>query len=92
MDISSILFLNIINGHWCPNCTTYLNEQLCRYILETLFDNKFIKDHTVLDGYELDGYSAELKLAFEYHGKQHYEEVDFFYSRGDMNLNDRIKG
>lgn len=82
---------HVINGHWCPNCTTYLNEQRCRYILETLFGTKFIKDLTVLDGYELDGYNPELKLAFEYHGRQHYEQVDFFYSRGDMNLNDRIE-
>lgn len=81
---------HVLNGHWCPNCTTYLNEQRCRFILESLFETKFVKDHSVLDGYELDGYNAELKLAFEYHGKQHYEEVDFFYSRGDMSLEDRI--
>lgn len=82
---------HIINGHWCPNCTNYLNEERCRFILETLFDTKFIKNRTVLNGYELDGYNEALKLAFEYHGIQHYEQVDFFYSRGDMNLNDRIE-
>ena len=82
---------HVLNGHWCPNCTTYLNEQLCRYILETLFDVKFIKDRTVLNGFELDGYNSDLKLAFEYNGKQHYEEIDFFYSRGDTNLYDRIQ-
>jgi hypothetical protein len=80
---------HVINGHWCPNCTVYLNEQRCRYILETLFDTIFIKDHNTLNGFELDGYNKELKLAFEYHGKQHYEHVDFFYSRGDMSLEGR---
>ncbi|HFK1549176.1 TPA: hypothetical protein ACGXMZ_005101 [Bacillus albus] len=77
---------HVINGHWCPNCTIYLNEQRCRYILEKLFDKKFVKDHSVLNGFELDGYNKELQLAFEYHGKQHYEHVEFFYSRGDMSL------
>ena len=80
---------HVMNGHWCPNCTIYLNEQLCRYILESLFEDKFIKDRNVLNGYELDGYNAKLKLAFEYHGKQHFEQVDFFYSRGDMTLSER---
>ncbi|WP_404429601.1 hypothetical protein [Sutcliffiella horikoshii] len=80
---------HVINGHWCPNCATYLNEQRCRFILETLLATKFVKDHSVLDGFELDGYNEELKLAFEYHGKQHYKHVDFFYSRGDMDLNSR---
>lgn len=82
---------HIVNGHWCPNCTLYLNEQRCRYILETLLDVKFIKDHNILNGFELDGYIDDLKLAFEYHGKQHFEQVDFFYSRGDMSLNDRME-
>ncbi len=82
---------HVINGHWCPNCTIYLNEQRCRYILETLFDTKFLKDRDVLNGYELDGYNKDLKLAFEYHGKQHFEYVDFFYSRGDTNLEERKK-
>lgn len=82
---------HVINGHWCPNCTQYLNEQRCRYILESLFEARFLKDHTVLNGFELDGYNKELQLAFEYHGKQHYEHIDFFYSRGDMSLEDRIE-
>jgi len=82
---------HVMNGHWCPNCTIYLNEQRCRYILESLFVTKFIKDWTVLDGFELDGYNEELKLAFEYHGKQHYEHVEFFYSSGGMDLSQRIE-
>ncbi|EWG12024.1 zinc-ribbon domain-containing protein [Cytobacillus firmus] len=82
---------HVLNGHWCPNCTFYLNEQRCRFIFECLFNTKFLKDHTALDGLELDGYNPELKLAFEYHGKQHYEEIGHFYSRGDMTLEDRMK-
>lgn len=82
---------HVMNDHWCPNCTTYLNEQRCRYILETLFDSKFIKNRSILNGYELDGYNENLNLAFEYHGKQHFEHVEFFYSRGGMDINGRIE-
>jgi hypothetical protein len=32
-----------------------------------------------LNGLELDGYNDDLKLAFEYQGKQHYEWVPYFH-------------
>lgn len=82
---------HVISGHWCPNCTVFLNEQRCRYIFETLFDRKFIKNRSVLDGFELDGYNEELQLAFEYHGKQHFEHVDFFYSNGGIDIKERME-
>jgi hypothetical protein len=28
---------------WCPKCRDLFNEERCRYILEVLFDKKFIK-------------------------------------------------
>ncbi|PEM61052.1 hypothetical protein CN613_28010, partial [Bacillus pseudomycoides] len=40
---------------------------------------KFIKNREVLDGYELDGFNEEQKIAFEYHGVQHYEYIEFFH-------------
>ncbi|MEB2492862.1 hypothetical protein SOP93_16985 [Peribacillus frigoritolerans] len=83
---------HVINGHWCPNCTIYINEERCRYILEQLFDAKFIKTRNILgDNYELDGYNEELKIAFEFQGKQHYEHIDFFYSRMNQSVEERIK-
>ncbi|MCX6320455.1 MAG: hypothetical protein NTX93_01435 [Bacteroidia bacterium] len=63
---------NVSNGWWCPYCNWYTNEEKCRFVLETLLKTKFIKTRTLIKGYELDGYSAEYNLAFEYNGEQHY--------------------
>lgn len=70
---------DIINGKWCPVCSSRLGERICREHFEQLFGMPFPKTKpgwlksptgTLL---ELDGYSAELKLAFEHHGIYHYE-------------------
>ena len=63
----------------------YKNEEYCREIFEDITGKKFPKerpDWLVNDKtgkkLELDGYCEELKLAFEYDGKQHFENTDFF--------------
>lgn len=74
----------IKKGTWCPFCYVYLNEEKCRYVLETLLGKTFQKTRNVLPlGYELDGYNQDLKLAFEYHGIQHYKFDKFFYKSKD---------
>lgn len=63
---------------WCPYCTWYRDESKCRHILERLLNTEFRKTRKVLqNGLELDGYSKELGIAFEYNGKQHYEKSYF---------------
>ncbi|MEK9207750.1 MAG: hypothetical protein AAB922_04660 [Patescibacteria group bacterium] len=63
-------------------------ENICREIFEKIFHRKFPKIKPVwlvnADGnrMEFDGYNEELRLAFEYHGEQHYQYKEFFY-RGD---------
>ncbi len=63
---------------WCPYCTWYTGERKCKYILERLLDTEFHKTRRVLKGLELDGYSKEYNLAFEYNGEQHYITNHFF--------------
>ena len=74
-----------INGQWCPYCCKqrYMNEEKCRFILEFFTDKKFAPNRTILkNGLELDGYCDDLRLAFEFNGKQHYEKHKYFHRNG----------
>ena len=67
-----------------PACSGSRSEKLCRKIVEgamlETFPNRRPK---FLKGLELDGYNADLKIAFEYNGIQHYEYYpDFFHKNG----------
>lgn len=69
---------------WCPQCTKYVSERICRGFFEALFKEKFPKARPEwLTSYqgnwaELDGYCDGLKLAFERHGEQHYRRIGHF--------------
>lgn len=81
-------------GHWCPTCMTGNSERICKDILEKMFGKPFPKRKPswLLNDrgkrMELDGYCEELKLAFEYHGVQHYQHIDHFH-RGNKSLDQR---
>ncbi|SEA31669.1 zinc-ribbon domain-containing protein [Selenomonas ruminantium] len=86
-------------GTWCPDCSLYKSERLCRIILEKFLGIKLSKKRPPwllgVDGHRLeyDGYNEENKIAFEYQGKQHYENIfgvsDEKYAR--QMRNDAIK-
>jgi hypothetical protein len=68
---------------WCRECQTSLCERTCRKIFEYLFNLPFLADRHLKNpetnkGIELDGYNKDLKLAFEYNGKQHYEKIGYW--------------
>lgn len=50
-------------------------------IIREIYPEYEIKTHnrTTLDGLEIDCYIPELKIGFEYNGKQHYEHVKIFH-------------
>jgi len=56
------------------------NEKQMIKIVRELYPEHEIKTHdrTTLDGLEIDCYIPELKLGFEYNGRQHYEQVKIF--------------
>jgi hypothetical protein len=75
----------IQQGHGCPNCCKSRSEKLCRtYFEEALMSDfpscrpNFLKYPKTGFNLELDGYNEEYKIAFEYHGKHHYEQVLYF--------------
>jgi hypothetical protein len=88
-------FANVGFSTWCPYCSASRGEAQCRKILEKLFFMTFAKERyqwlTNSDGnrMELDGYNDELKLAFEYHGKQHYSYIPHYHRNGPDDLKKR---
>lgn len=91
---------HIIRGQAnCPECqngSTYFTENICRKLMEYLFEKKFEKVRNLKwlmnnDGYylELDGYNAELNLAYEYNGIQHYKYLKYWHKT--MESFDKIK-
>lgn len=76
---------DILGGRWCPDCSTGKTERLCRAYFEKLFKVPFPIAHPTWlrnsrgNRMELDGFSERLGLAFEYHGRQHYENHPLFH-------------
>lgn len=86
MPISAVRHM----GQWCPVCASGLAERFCRAMFEAIFDAPFPKARPSWlrnsrgGQMELDGYNDCLKLAFEYHGEQHYSEVPFFHRKSSL--------
>jgi hypothetical protein len=87
---------------WCPHCrSSNYSENACRAVIEAAFGRDF---PSIFPGdwlrnargrkMQLDGYCSDLKLAFEYHGQQHFEVVFPFDSRAALTrrqADDRLK-
>ena len=88
---------SIKQGHWCPECgLRTINENICREIFQSIFKVSFIKirprwlTNKRNNVMELDGYSKKLSLAFEYHGKQHFQKMFFYRGKGKRELAQRM--
>ena len=83
--------------HWCPDCRTTKTENEFRVIMERVFSGSFpktkpewLKNPVTRRLLELDGYSQEKKIAFEYQGPLHYEK-GWFSSSGLEKQKERDK-
>lgn len=73
-------------GYKCPYCSNNVSdsEQKFREVIEELLEAKFPRKRPKWlvnengNRLELDGYNEELKIAFEYQGRQHFEIVKAF--------------
>lgn len=92
---------NIKHANWCPQCSEFISERICRAYFESIFGEKFPKCKTkwLRTGkrsyLELDGYCEKLGIAFEHQGEQHYVKNRFF-AKTDADLlrireRDRLK-
>lgn len=75
-------------GQWCPTCNKPTkSEEIARETLHQIFGVRFPKARPLWlrnsRGYrmELDGYSSELGIAFEYQGIQHFKENTLYNTR-----------
>ena len=87
------IFKSVKHGNtWCPDCSKSRSEKLCREILEeytglsfTSIRPNWLKNSVSGNNLELDGFCEDLRLAFEYQGKQHYEYIHHFHRKeGDF--------
>ena len=69
----------------CPECKRFKNEAKIKFAFEQYFEVKFPKKSKIPTSYgfnlELDGFNADLNLAFEYNGEQHYVYDPRYYHR-----------
>lgn len=85
---------HVRGGHWCPTCMAGNSERICKDLMERMFGQPFLKvkpEWLINDRgnrMELDGYCAELQIAFEFHGQQHYQHVGHFH-QGNKTLEQR---
>lgn len=87
------MFKKVEGGQWCPTCNRGTkSEEITRTYFEELFGVPFRKARPKWlrnsrgRQMELDGYSPELQIAFEYQGIQHFKDFGLYKS----DLNQRI--
>eukprot|EP00971_Amphidinium_carterae_P066197 1311104-Amphidinium_carterae.3 len=73
-----------MRGTWCPYCSKFKSERAVGKIFEAIFGTAFPTQRlpclrsTYGRPLELDGYSAMLKLAYEYQGEYHYHSENYY--------------
>lgn len=82
----------------CPSCEESTKETLCRNIFEEKFNAKFPKIRPIWMRspitnalLELDGFNEDLKIAFEYDGRMHFEPMFGEDALRDIQIRDSIK-
>lgn len=86
---------DIKRGTWCPSCRSNKTENLVRQFFETVFDQPFkaaSPDWLIITGERkmiIDGYNKSLKIAFEYHGIQHYQYTPHFHDKQNKSLKEQ---
>ncbi len=87
----------IKRNHWCSICGQSISEKIFRIIMEKVFNTTFssCRPDWLRNKYgnrlQIDGYNENLKIGFEYQGKQHFKFSPHFcrnietFKRGKQN-------
>lgn len=73
------------NNSWCPECCQSYGESKFKEELEAITGYKFtkIRPNWLLNDnnnkMEIDGFNPELKMGFEYQGRQHFEFIPLWH-------------
>jgi len=85
-------------GQWCPTCNKgSKSEEICRTTFEQLFGYPFPKYRPVWlqnnrgNRMEIDGYCKELRIGFEYQGRQHFDLELFGNDLKKRRADDKLK-
>lgn len=88
-------------GEGCPKCSVgiFVGEERVRIIFETYFGKEFrkirpewLKNPNTQAKMEIDGYNQDLKIGFEYQGRQHYSSTTQFAGEQEKQLTrDKLK-
>ena len=72
---------HINRGQWCPECSSFKTEKKVKSLLETALGFTLSKHNFTYNNnkYQFDRYNEEHKVAFEYHGYQHYIYPNFWH-------------
>lgn len=96
----SMTFSKMQGGQWCSICSKgSKSEELVRIVMEQIFGHEFkrVRPNWLKNDLnvpmELDGYAHDLKMAFEYQGRQHYETMAFLVDQDLVRIqkNDKLK-
>jgi hypothetical protein len=94
----SNMFKKVEKGQWCPICSRgSKSEEVARTTLEQLLGKKFPRKRPKWlrnsRGYqmELDGFSEDLSVAFEYQGYQHFESDHWGTDLASRKKDDELK-
>lgn len=65
---------HIKREEWCPECASFKTELKVKKLLSKHLNISLIKTRFLFNNrrYEFDGYNEKHKIAFEYHGYQHF--------------------
>ena len=84
-----------LKGVGCPTCSTKarVSERVVRETMQRVVGQEMPTARPAwLQGLELDGYSNELKLGFEYQGHQHYMYMpQLFHQKGEFQFHNQQK-